>query len=1609
MLAGSMLTLSACGGGGGSDPVYIPPSAPTLSGTAAVGQAIDGGRVTAKCADGNTFTQTVTTDANGNWSGTLASASMPCALQVTGGTPPDTLYSYATSTGTINITPLTDLALVQATGILPATWFASFDGSTPLDPTVLSNAMDDVTEALQTAGFDVPTSGNPFTTPFAADGTGWDGLLDDLRDAIDEDTTLADYNAFLDDVLANGLDNSIPNPPAPETFSISGTISGATDGVNVIWELLVDEAIVRDYGNSNGPVTFTSVDGLAEGSDWSVVINSAPAGQTCSVSNGSGVLTADVTNVSITCSDIVVAPTGFSIEGDISGASGNVSWQTLVGGVFYHDGANGNGSVTFTYGDGITDGSIWSVEVLTPPAGQTCNVADGSGTIAGNITNVAITCSDIVVTPTTYSIDGTLSGASGTVQWETLVDDEAFFSGSSTNGAITFTPAQGMDSGSNWSVVVTVPPAGQTCNVGNGSGTLNSDIVNVSITCQDEGVDPDPGTTPIYDFSALNLQPSVPVDMVPTPPAGEPTNPSAQIQSLFQQLGDAERAKIFAPAPGNLQRQVNNNIFAAAHYYEVTEFTPDQSWVRVTDMDFGSDNEANTSDDFIKGYTVYPNGQTGVSYSFNHPGADNMWFSEDDVAGERNLGDVVYFPDGVLLEYEGASEDAVLIIPCLEVGADGAPFTADDQPGCSLGYQIAVIDGQGNRGQVITYNNAGTDGLWFTADDRVKNYTLLTYNGTGVGIATVVYNGDGADNIWFNSDDDVQLHTLTKLGDDFKPRYTATYNGRGTDNIWFSADDVVQAWTYYGYDANGNNILVATHTNKGGDATWFTADDSATAIISLKDENGYPIINGNISSGGMGPDGIWLSGDEVLQYSYYYLSEYNAAGLQTHSANITGKGADNKWFTADDVPSTSNYWVKEYDGANKLLKWLYMDASLAPAAPAFSDSHINRYRAYNEAGSYVDLTLASGHFGADNMPFTEDDIIPWPYSVTMASGIDQFNQPGPDGQWFTADDVRSGYTVYSYDGTRRTQQQFNAADEMISYTEIADATASEYRLNRYTCSAPAVCPLTGYSIIQEDINGNPLWTFHYTAEDVVSHVEYSERDANGNVLLGNTYSTNSGPDGTFGTFDDFTYFSWYTYNSNGDVVATGMERIGDDGEWYTDDDTRSIDYLYLPEYGPDDLALNVGNAGDTCSTLPASLGASGDINLLVRDQNGAPLSGVIAQLGANGSTVTTDANGEASFVGLSGTQDVHLFKDGFAWESFYCVAPGLDVTLKSKLASLTQAKQESVVKFQIDPTSAYVSLRLLDAQGRSLASRTYASGNGSEAGTWYNDLYFDLPAGSEVSGELWVLESDTYGRLLSAQSLGQQTYTTVATNDYHAVREQISVSLPANDPVVVAFDGTAVFAGSGSGTGFYVSLGGLYKLPFNYEPSVGLYGDVAALAPGRDVTLPTLMQPTGVGAGTSNWSAWYPGVYPQIGAGTFVASIITGFQYPAVVTTQQDSSATPTISWIPATQKENAPFLSANTVELHSAAGGIGYQSHWTIHTPPGETQVTLPSLPVGISGPALPNSSYSFVIKARAVPALDYHELIGTQDLHDLDPALATELLVTGQSIDGVKLHREL
>ena len=122
--------LAACGGGGGgSSAGGGGTSSNVLSGLAAVGAAIAGGNVTAKCVAGPDLTGT--TDSNGNFSLTLTAAhTAPCMLQVTKAGPPSiTLHSFATAAGQVNISPLTDLVVTKALGSDPATAFNSFGSS----------------------------------------------------------------------------------------------------------------------------------------------------------------------------------------------------------------------------------------------------------------------------------------------------------------------------------------------------------------------------------------------------------------------------------------------------------------------------------------------------------------------------------------------------------------------------------------------------------------------------------------------------------------------------------------------------------------------------------------------------------------------------------------------------------------------------------------------------------------------------------------------------------------------------------------------------------------------------------------------------------------------------------------------------------------------------------------------------------------------------------------------------------------------------------------------------------------------------------------------------------------------------------------------------------------------------------------------------------------------------------------------------------------------------------------------------------------------------------------------------------------------------------------
>ena len=126
-----------------------------------------------------------------------------------------------------------------------------------------------------------------------------------LQDALIEsdesfDVSLLDPNcgAFGDQTTAEVTIAGIAVPPAPETFTIGGTVTGLEGSGLVLATLAADDLAV----DANGPFEFTPpvVDGLNY--DVSVVTEPNDPDQRCTVTNGTGrVAGADVTDIIVEC------------------------------------------------------------------------------------------------------------------------------------------------------------------------------------------------------------------------------------------------------------------------------------------------------------------------------------------------------------------------------------------------------------------------------------------------------------------------------------------------------------------------------------------------------------------------------------------------------------------------------------------------------------------------------------------------------------------------------------------------------------------------------------------------------------------------------------------------------------------------------------------------------------------------------------------------------------------------------------------------------------------------------------------------------------------------------------------------------------------------------------------------------------------------------------------------------------------------------------------------------------------------------------------------------------------------------------------------------------
>ncbi|MGA2847235.1 MAG: hypothetical protein ABSF68_17635, partial [Candidatus Acidiferrales bacterium] len=248
--------------------------------------------------------------------------------------------------------------------------------------------------------------------------------------------------------------------PYASSASIGGTLTGLNGSLS-----LQDNGTDTLALSSNGPFTFATA--LANGAAYSVSISAQPTGQTCSVLNGSGTVSNDVTNVAVSCST-----NSFSVGGSLSGLSNS-------GLILTDNGADAlplpSGSSSFTFSNQLAYGAGYAVAVSTQPSGQTCSVSNGSGTVTGAVTGVTVSC-----TVNTFSIGGAISGltASGLVLTDNGGNALAVSSGSSS-----FTFSTQLAYGASYAVAISAQPTGQTCSVSSASGTVSGSVSSVVVSC----------------------------------------------------------------------------------------------------------------------------------------------------------------------------------------------------------------------------------------------------------------------------------------------------------------------------------------------------------------------------------------------------------------------------------------------------------------------------------------------------------------------------------------------------------------------------------------------------------------------------------------------------------------------------------------------------------------------------------------------------------------------------------------------------------------------------------------------------------------------------------------------------------------------------------------------------------------------------------------------------------------------------------------------------------------------------------------------------------------------------------------------------------------------
>ena len=166
-----------------------------------------------------------------------------------------------------------------------------------------------------------------------------------------------------------------------DSLALGGQVYGLTKS-GLVLENLANKSTVTVAANTG---TFMFEKLLSSDESFEVVIKTQPTGAVCKLNNAKG----KTGSYNIYSIEVVCVTNTYNVGGTITGLRN--SGLTLINGSTRLDVAAN--ATSFTLPVKVDDGAPYGITILTQPSGQTCAIANGTGTMgSADINNVQVTC-----------------------------------------------------------------------------------------------------------------------------------------------------------------------------------------------------------------------------------------------------------------------------------------------------------------------------------------------------------------------------------------------------------------------------------------------------------------------------------------------------------------------------------------------------------------------------------------------------------------------------------------------------------------------------------------------------------------------------------------------------------------------------------------------------------------------------------------------------------------------------------------------------------------------------------------------------------------------------------------------------------------------------------------------------------------------------------------------------------------------------------------------------------------------------------------------------------------------------------------------------------------